>query len=212
MLISIWKGFLVFLSGFCLGWLTGLSLSPVVEVVIGGAVGVIGAVVSALSGVAVKRDDNGDQGDREAEAPKVLMISPVPMAVFILGVAIAAPIGILARTHEWFSRTPEEEVKTWEKLKIKPEEVAKRLFEHAFPTYSAKAEEPKNPPGGGLYTISANERDQLRTLRGENLRNFMAASQHAIFVTIANQISDTPKLEQAAKDLADVLYIPDTDH
>jgi hypothetical protein len=199
----------VLVSGGCLGWLTGLSLSPAVHVVIGATVGLVGTIVSALSGVVVKNPEKEELGKPPTLASSDLKISPIPIAVFMLGLALAAPLGILARTHEWFSQPLEKRVEAWEKLGITKDDITKHLFENAYPissgTSQAKTPEttPPKGPEGGLYSLTITERGALRTLSLGSLREFMRSSSNPLLKLLAADISDDSTLQRAARDLAD---------
>lgn len=71
------------LAGFAIGWLAGLSLSPVIATI-------LSALLAALAGIVA--------GFRSADET-ARAIDPAPVAVLLIGIAVAAPAGILVRTH-----------------------------------------------------------------------------------------------------------------
>src|SRR5436190_10187174 len=79
------------LIGICVGWLIGLSMSPVLQSVLGALLALVVTIVAA--GAGIKSD----------QSPQIPKINPWPMAVLMLGIAIAAPVGILAREWRWFA-------------------------------------------------------------------------------------------------------------
>jgi hypothetical protein len=80
--------------GLAVGWLTGLSLSPVVGQVLGAVLGIAGGIVVSLRTLKSERP--------EADKAHILSIDALPAALLIVGIALGAPLGIMARTHEVF--------------------------------------------------------------------------------------------------------------
>lgn len=79
----------VFVIGACIGWLSGLSVSPVISTVLSTLVGV-GS--SFAVGARITRGQPGAG----------LSIDGRPAALMMLGVALVAPAGIIVRTHDLF--------------------------------------------------------------------------------------------------------------
>ncbi|HEU0204549.1 MAG TPA: hypothetical protein VFR86_29405 [Burkholderiaceae bacterium] len=81
----------VLTMGLGIGWLVGLSLSPVVGSVIASLLGIVGGVVVGLRSV----PGYGTGG-----------IDARPAALLVLGIAVAATAGLLARTHGLLAPPP----------------------------------------------------------------------------------------------------------
>lgn len=73
-------------SGISIGWLSGLSVSPVLATVLSSLLAALGGVVAGLHSV-----------EKDRERGKLTHTAPV--ALLLLGVAIAAPVGVMVRTH-----------------------------------------------------------------------------------------------------------------
>ena len=131
--------------GFGIGWLVGLSASPVVGGVVAGLVGVGAGLITGLQTIG-----------RGSPSSQPGTIDAMPAAVVILGIAIAAPVGIVARTHRVFepnrpavdqgaSSKPYQgvlfgkRVKTCEKLTALADAGEKEAFLGEFRNTSAKA-------------------------------------------------------------------------
>jgi hypothetical protein len=71
-------------AGLSVGWLVGLSASPVLAPVLGA---ILGASAGLFAGAKLK-SALGDSLD------------PKPVAGVLIGMALAAPVGVLVRTHE----------------------------------------------------------------------------------------------------------------
>ena len=122
------NGFGLVVIGLGVGWLAGLSVSPVASVVITSALGAAAAIVGALAGVA--RADHGSH-DKPGGAPaqrKVLgnwtesgAVRPIaswPLAVLVVGLVLGSGMGVWARTHNWLGQNPS--VRAWSALGVDP--------------------------------------------------------------------------------------------
>jgi hypothetical protein len=86
-------------SGLGIGWLTGLSLTPVVGTVLTSILGIVGGAVAGFTAL---------------DAERLKIHSPWPVALLIVGIAVGGPLGILARTHDLFGAPFAESRKTAE--------------------------------------------------------------------------------------------------
>ncbi len=117
----------ILLTGIGVGWLAGLSLSPVAHIVITSVIGLAAAAVAALAGVElpVQEKDSKDEATPQPKLPAG-PVNAFPIALLVLAVAGGAPLGILARTHQVFGV---QELPTAEKKKEdKDDEKAKTSF------------------------------------------------------------------------------------
>ncbi|MBP7960548.1 MAG: DUF4229 domain-containing protein [Caldilineaceae bacterium] len=125
----------LFVIGFGIGWLTGMSASPVVNIVIAAIVGVIAAL---SSGRGTKENADVTSGT----ASKVTTITLGQLAWVVGGIVIGTTVGLTVRTHNLFSAIPGMqrnttttlEVQTWAELtKLDEQVIAKRLFDNTYP-------------------------------------------------------------------------------
>lgn len=86
----------VLVIGGGIGWLSGLSISPVIGTVLASLVGVAGGVVVGVRSVARKRGEGPSTAPTSVDARLA--------AVLVVGISLAAPFGIIARTHGMFER------------------------------------------------------------------------------------------------------------
>ena len=85
----------LFVIGAGVGWLAGLSVSPVIATVLASLVGVAGGIVAGARSLGTESEASGGKvGAAWADAR--------PAAVLVLGIVIGAPLGIMARTHQIF--------------------------------------------------------------------------------------------------------------
>ena len=85
----------ILVAGLGIGWLSGLSVSPVIATVLTSLVGIAGGLVAGLR-AASSNPGNTNAPDRPS------VINAIPAAVLILGIAVGAPLGIAARTYQIF--------------------------------------------------------------------------------------------------------------
>ena len=82
----------IFLVGAGIGWLIGLSASPVLSGVLSSLLGIVAGVLTVYS----KSKDTG-------ALRNIFDLDARPVAILIIAISLAAPLGILARSHEIFS-------------------------------------------------------------------------------------------------------------
>jgi hypothetical protein len=87
---SLWTGWPLILAGLGVGWLVGLSFSPIAQVVVASLVGAAAAIASVLMGL-------GDQ----SKLPHSRTLAPIVWLV--LGTATGATVGVLTRSHGWLA-------------------------------------------------------------------------------------------------------------
>ena len=80
----------VLVSGLGIGWLVGLSASPVVSGVIASLLGVAAGVVTTFRGAS-------------ASSAKSFVTDARPVAILVVGVALGATAGVAVRTHDLLS-------------------------------------------------------------------------------------------------------------
>ena len=119
-----------------MGWLIGLSVSPVVGIAITCVTGIATTLIIALSG----------SGDKKPN----WTINPWTIAVFVIGLAVLSPVGIWVRTHNLFGLDEaklqdkikasdlEEELQKWETVGISRTVTAERLFNYVFNVSTSK--------------------------------------------------------------------------
>jgi hypothetical protein len=87
---TITQAIAVFVSGLGIGWLVGLSASPVVSGVIASLLGVAAGVVTTFRGAS-------------ASSAKSFITDARPVAILVVGVALGATVGVTVRTHDLLS-------------------------------------------------------------------------------------------------------------
>lgn len=118
------------ITGLGIGWLAGLSVSPVVSIVITSVAGSAAAIIATMSGLENQPKTEGDSKTKNIPFSK---ISPVPITVLVVGIVAGSIVGIYVRSHNWLGNPSlAKEVEQWTELGFNREEVARRLFENKY--------------------------------------------------------------------------------
>ena len=89
------QGLWVLIIGLGIGWLAGLSVSAIVSTIITSLLGLGAGVVTGLQTIQHKNED--DLKYRIGQ-----YVDAKPAAILVLGIALAAPCGIMIRTYHVF--------------------------------------------------------------------------------------------------------------
>src|SRR5688500_6295852 len=84
-------------TGAAIGWLMGLSVSPVVGIVL---TSMLGASVTVIGVMAALPGDTALPGTRMRTT--LGAVSPYPLLAIMVGIAAGSPLGSVARTGGWF--------------------------------------------------------------------------------------------------------------
>ncbi len=88
------------ISGGCVGFITGLSVSPVAGVVLSSVVAVVVALTSALAGLGTDPSPDEPGGKLSLRRTRVA-VNPLPVTLLLLGMVAGSIAGIWTRTHDW---------------------------------------------------------------------------------------------------------------
>lgn len=146
----------IVVSGAGIGWLLGLSASPVLHIVIASIMAIAGGVVATLA--------NPPGRDDASTMARTLGASPAPLALLLAGIAVGSGAGIYARTNEVFVR-PRAVIDRWVNLGLDRVRVTDALFEQLHP---AATDGRANT--GLLFGVSVRDCDFVRLQTGSALR------------------------------------------
>jgi hypothetical protein len=122
------------LSGVSVGWLIGLSVSPVVYTVIASLVAVIVSIASTLAGIKIANEDLSNEAPKSRKLN--VEVNPIPIAAALVGIAIGASIGIYGRTNGWLGPNAGRIAEQWQDTGLDRKEIFKRLFDTLYPPTS----------------------------------------------------------------------------
>lgn len=156
------------LSGLGIGWLIGLSVSPVLYIVIAGSISLIAGVAGILSGL----NHNGNV------SWKVGKTDPLPITFLVIGLAVGASLGVVARTNAWLGNNPSDIIQKWEKNGLTKKEIAERLFDYLYPPLGLGLSIAEGTTGrterhaalAGLFRLESDDCSFLIDRHGNDLR------------------------------------------
>ena len=198
---------MLLISGIGIGWLAGLSVSPVIAQILSTILGVLAAVLAVLSGVKWTADQKdgepGEQGSPPAgkhALQKINMVSAVPAGILIVGLVFGSMLGMTARTHDWFGFDPAGEIDRWTGLGLEKKEVAQVLMQAKFGSGGQTAGPKENGSSGtaattpkttALYGITAKECDGFYGLsKIKDLRLELSSSPNRTLQRLESKLDD----------------------
>ena len=107
--------------GLSLGWLVGLSDSPVIKVVISAILSLVVGAIGAVASI-----DKANSEDRLNKLSQSLNL--IPICVLVISIALGASLGVYARTHNWLGRTSKDVISYWRETGLDSIWVARQLF------------------------------------------------------------------------------------
>jgi hypothetical protein len=168
----------VVIGGLCVGWFVGLSVSPVVHIVLAS---ILALVVSAASAIAGLDKPPLEEPPKEETSPPSLpqrmsriRIDPRPIALLVLGLAVGSSLGTYTRANNWLGADPGRIVERWKGDGLDEGIIRKKVFEELYGPVKEGGEEgvstKPTPSGGWLFAVTAEDCDNLRMRHGRALR------------------------------------------
>jgi len=150
------KGVCLALSGIGVGWLIGLSVSPVIYIVITSLIAFIVSVTSALAGLKLNEAENHSSDQPNHKHKLQVEINPLPMTLMIVGLAVGASLGIYARTNNWLGPRPANFAARWKDTELSNKEISRRLFDELYPAspQNATVDTKSSPPNSNSSASS----------------------------------------------------------
>lgn len=177
------------LAGLALGWLIGLSGSPVVQGIVVAATGLVVAIASALAGMTPPSGKDLTLLDR-------INLSPKFIASLLVGLAIGSTGGVYVRAHNLLGMKPHDVVAGLKEAGFTQEEI-KKLF---VPNVAATIGDVTKPIGGGqlFSSTSPDECAVFKVLTGDALVSAMMASSDPKVSSFAQRCRSCPDCVKAA--------------
>ena len=187
--------------GFGIGWLAGLSISPVVSVIITSIVGVTVTLITSISGL--EKKDSPDDKTSPKNMFRNMNINPTPIALLIVGIIIGTSVGIIMRNQNMLGTDLQSEIKKLEEVGIKKEDVVKRIFDREYPP---QVKYPKNVQtcsnqntGTFLFTKQTKECDRLLSLPSAELRRQLQVTPFDMLHVLPDFIDDDETLKKVVE-------------
>lgn len=182
----------VMIGGLGVGWLVGLSASPVVAGVVTTLLGGIAAVVSAFVGV----DFHATRSEESQSHRKSwVRANPLPLTLMIVAVVLGSALGVFARTKELLGPGPEAVARSWKAagLPLETPAILLRLFEREMGESRPSAVRPV------LFSADETLCNALGPLAGATLRDEINKSHDERLKAFARLTTDDGALKAAVQ-------------
>lgn len=193
--------FSLLITGMGIGWLAGLSVSPVISMIITTIIGSAAAIIAAVSGLNNQQVDNDDtNGSNVRRFPS---LDTLPIAALVIGLVIGSYFGILARTHDWLEPDMTLEIKKWTNLgvSLKKQAIADKMFNREFSMTNIVSGDAGSASVradvGAFFADGSNECENLRVLTDDELREALIISaENPHWRALPEIIEDAEVLEE----------------
>lgn len=199
--------------GLGIGLLTGLSVGPVLSIILTSLVGAA-ATVTAIFGRYGGQGTDTSTGTSKRD----LVPQPAPLALLVVTILIGALTGMILRvdlaTSQQAARmrgldlappsTISESIQAWTALGLDKAKVTQSLFEAYLGVAKTEAEKVADQTArartpGFFAVASADECARFRNAPDTNLRSEMQAAESATIADIAKQVDDAEVLRLVVK-------------
>ena len=143
------------MSGLGLGWLVGLSVSPVIQIILTSLVAVTVSISSALAGIRPQDSQeeqslSDNQGADKRRARKTgrafpALLDPLPVMAMVVGLACGASVGVYARANGWLAARHNSYVAEWKETGLSAQEITTRVFNSLYPPPTVDASVAQEP-------------------------------------------------------------------
>ena len=98
--------------GLGVGWLLGMSATPVVSIVITSLTATAAAVLAVMSGLegTTFQENTGPNSD-SSRARKHIYLAPI--VALVVGIVVGASVGLTSRSYAWFGTDLDAEISKW---------------------------------------------------------------------------------------------------
>lgn len=111
--------FYIVLIGISLGWLIGLSISPIIGGVITSIISLLISIYVVFTGITDSSKSNNNL------LRNIKNINLLPLALLMTSIALGSSSGVYLRTNDVLGLDPSTFIEKWKETNIQPEELAK---------------------------------------------------------------------------------------
>lgn len=153
----VFNSFCLLMSGLGLGWLVGLSVSPVIQTILASLVAVLVSISSALAGLRPSDYEGKHPAPQEGEANKPrarrvrrsfpVLLDPLPVMSMVIGLACGASVGVYGRANGWLAARTNSYVAEWKGTGLTDQQIMTRVFDSLYPPPMPAETEVQEPTG-----------------------------------------------------------------
>jgi hypothetical protein len=207
--------------GAGIGFICGLSAASVAQSLLSVLLGIAGTTIGIMVGISESTPGQARSGEAGQPDPapadaqgrgngegltdvpgkiqvaRLSKLEFMPFGLFLFGLLLGLPTGILARTNDWFGARPKWVASRWETTGLSEKEISLRLFNEVHPAsgQASLAERGVFLAGGTPEDCAA-----IGGAKGEELRKAMAG-RHGLFADIEQAIPKDDGLELVVEKL-----------
>jgi hypothetical protein len=180
---------MLFLCGISIGWLSGLSISPVISIILTSLISLLASVAAISVGL--------ESLNNLVLSKKINSI--LPITLLILGISIGAPAGIYARTNDFFGENPKHLFNILVETGISKDSSKKYIMDYEINRLKLESKSPnqKDDPTHrpGLYNDTSTLCAVIFRLHGNSLRKFLGQLGNDKIKQSLTQCRDSLSLE-----------------
>lgn len=149
--------------GSGIGWLVGISLSPVLQVVVGSVIASVAALVGVVSGVSLipkpEQNESDSSGNVTRESRSTLrhslrygalQVDALPLGIVVAGLWVGSSFGIYARTNDWLGPNPHRIASKWATSGLSEADIQKQVFNQLYPPVATEPAKDRPAPNPAL--------------------------------------------------------------
>lgn len=195
-------------TGGSIGWMVGLSVSPVIHGVITCLLAVMTTVAFSFSVetepkrlLGFARESPLTSSTTQYRSKGLSLLFAMALT---LSISVGATMGVYGRTHRWLGESLDTFVSKWEKTGLSDQQLATLLLESQLAGGGEDDPSSANQNQPVLFhTVGASELATLRAARGELLRRLIKGSGDERLIQFADKCKDDDCLHAAVEYLVD---------
>ena len=181
------------LIGLSLGWMVGLSVSPVLQVLISSIITLIASAITVIVGLKPS-ESNSSSSSTNLEKFIDRRINVIPMAIFLSSLAIGTTISIYNRTNDKFGLHPNNLVDKWFEDSLSRQRWKEELFRKTY--LDGINDNQQRQFTAGLFRVNADECGMLISKSGEELRASLLQISNGRFDSVIRSCNSERCLEE----------------
>jgi hypothetical protein len=182
----VWEVLCLLVAGYGVGWLLGLSVSPVAQSLLTALLGILTAIIAGLSGLTLPKPALDKDDVAASKTPQSPIVTAVPFGLVMFGIILGSATGVFCRKNNILGFQPDIFIQRWKALSAVDKQQLRGL-PYVF-EYIAKLQ---------------NLRQQLDTL--SQARSLGSGDK----MLLENQLAEIKRLEQNAVIVASVISNPE---
>lgn len=190
----------LFILGISLGWLVGMSASPVLAIILGSIISLIATIVSVLTGINFNTSTQKSESE-ENQKPFQKNINIAPLSFLVLFIALGTALGLFCRTNDIFGIQPNIFANKWKGSGFDDKDLKNNLLKYLYLTFQKKSETNMTSNEGSLifhgvlFASTADDCGSITSKHGVELKNSLLALNDSTLTILVRNCNDSSALE-----------------